>query len=443
MNGLCITAPRYSCVTINTEGSCHLSIFLTIFHHNIELSDTSHIRIFTTAQTKMNNNYSVFSNYQTSNTSDDDWDVELLQSQKTNETTEPEPTKVHSVLAVGITVRQKTATEPSANTSVKIQSKSHVLPPVSTKPLLSFSGDFNQCVECNMSFMDENRLIAHKKKVHSYGKKQKCDFCSLEFLNDSEKSQHVLSVHGSSQFKCDHCPLTFEREATKKFHTRLAHGRQGTEGMTVNNDQGHSVGKMFACQVGSSEFQNNSERSEHVLSAHGKDPFKCDHCPLTFTRSRSKAFHTGLAHEAQTSKTQASETQTSERLTAGNDKWDSIRRKYTCDFCNTDFQNDSERGQHVLSVHGGKPFQCEHCPLTFTKEATKKFHTRVAHERQMPVKHECGTCKASFSNRTSLTYHISSVHDIDNAFQCTKCPKRFSRPLQRDRHERNAHGKVW
>ena len=94
--------------------------------------------------------------------------------------------------------------------------------------------------------------------------------------------------------------------------------------------------------------------------------------------------------------------------------------------CSATFSRPSRLQTHLLSHTGDRPFQCDKCDKTFTRNAHLKRHILVNHEGQrtpsQPV--DCDQCDGTFANKHSLKKHMKKVHLVKQ-YRCEECGLNF------------------
>lgn len=94
--------------------------------------------------------------------------------------------------------------------------------------------------------------------------------------------------------------------------------------------------------------------------------------------------------------------------------------------CSATFSRPSRLQTHILSHTGDRPFQCNKCDKTFTRNAHLKRHILVNHEGQRTPSHpvDCDQCGGTFANNHSLKKHMKKVHLVKQ-YSCEECGLNF------------------
>ena len=70
------------------------------------------------------------------------------------------------------------------------------------------------------------------------------------------------------------------------------------------------------------------------------------------------------------------------------------------------FPGQARLKRHVLNVHEGyRPFQCDKCPLRFSRQINLNHHDVVHHEGRTDF--QCGVCGHRAASKSSLSLHMS------------------------------------
>lgn len=83
-----------------------------------------------------------------------------------------------------------------------------------------------------------------------------------------------------------------------------------------------------------------------------------------------------------------------------------------------------------------KPFKCDRCPATFTRQGNLKRHMKI-HTGDRPFK--CSVCNLAFTQQPHLKNHMK-IHTGEKPFKCDKCVATFKSQWNHDRHMRHHTG---
>nr|XP_042899200.1 oocyte zinc finger protein XlCOF15-like [Parasteatoda tepidariorum] len=119
-------------------------------------------------------------------------------------------------------------------------------------------------------------------------------------------------------------------------------------------------------------------------------------------------------------------------------------KPFVCDVCQKTFSRDDKLKSHYMSMHSEslslrlplkdkQPFACLMCPYVSQYKSTFMRHL-LKHTGEKPF--VCDVCQKTFSRRDKLTSHYMSKHSENNPFVCSICQKTFSRNDKLKDHEK-------
>lgn len=111
-------------------------------------------------------------------------------------------------------------------------------------------------------------------------------------------------------------------------------------------------------------------------------------------------------------------------------------RPFACEFCKKTFAKSWNLTSHRRIHTGERPYHCETCHKAFAKSWNLTNHRRT-HTGEKP--YGCKYCEKSFSHSSNLTSHIKS-HTGDKPFNCQLCKKKFTFASQLTQHMRSHSG---
>ena len=93
-----------------------------------------------------------------------------------------------------------------------------------------------------------------------------------------------------------------------------------------------------------------------------------------------------------------------------------------CDICNKLFSNKSSLTKHIKSVHEKIKFKCEICTKNFTKKENLLSHKRNIHSKS--TEFECTVCEKKLNRKGNLQAHKTVC------CKCKHCHEQFFSPSE-------------
>ena len=104
-------------------------------------------------------------------------------------------------------------------------------------------------------------------------------------------------------------------------------------------------------------------------------------------------------------------------------KFDEVKQRIKCEYCDKTYSNRSNLQQHLESVHMQLVHRCPDCDAPFTRKSHLRQHVRSIHEF---VRYACEQCDYLATTEGHLKQHVRAVHEKLREYQCVLCHLMFS-----------------
>ena len=160
----------------------------------------------------------------------------------------------------------------------------------------------------------------------------------------------------------------------------------------------------------------------------------CEMCSLQFDKKIIFIMHLSIVHKEVVG---IKEEPTSNNFKEEPEKT-RIKTLLQCEICSKTFSHKSAIKYHITSVHEEKkPFKCKMCDHSYSEKGNLKRHISSVHEKKKPFK--CETCDYTSSQKVGLKRHITSIHEKIRPYQCVICDKTFNRKVHMASHVSRIH----
>ncbi|XP_041479854.1 zinc finger protein 407-like [Lytechinus variegatus] len=271
------------------------------------------------------------------------------------------------------------------------------------------------CKVCDEAFRFLMTYNTHMTEVHAgmskreqtLSEKFRCDVCKRAFRSPIHLERHIRKANnaepppkGPVQVKCKFCEKTFTMEQGLENHTIRAHPEYHRYQCTADD-----------CLE---TFITKEDRASHLESFHGLDPCHIYKCPVTgcnkaYTTVSSLNYHYALRH--------------------------TLEKPFACEICGKTWVKIGRLREHMKTHSTEKNELCDECGRAFKTRPELKDHKQEAHTDLGKEKLQCRFCTATFSRRSSRSYH-ERKHRNETPYICPKpgCNKKFVAVIDYKRH---------
>ncbi|KAJ9595700.1 hypothetical protein L9F63_013113 [Diploptera punctata] len=286
------------------------------------------------------------------------------------------------------------------------------------------------CDKCHGTFYHKYKYKLHKKFAHKNNNLHPCNVCGQIFTSVSSVNNH-RKLHLIK--KCNICGLPFTTNTQLKEHMKK-----------------HANIKQYSCNICGEKFQYLFRLKNHEKIHNKDESYMCFLCKKTFLDAVQLQLHScGLTCDY------CSKVFT-DALSFNSHQEMCEQKIFTCEKCNTTFENEGELKAHLLShpvdeisfctlckkvfvdsyklsVHLLNHQTCEICGKMVKSKVRLERHM-VTHTNERPFK--CDICEKRFSFKSNLKRHLI-IHTGEKPYTCEICNKAFN-----DLSSRNSHRKT-
>ena len=168
------------------------------------------------------------------------------------------------------------------------------------------------CEDCYKCYGTPQSLKKHRKKVHNYVQKYKCDICSVVI-----KSEYHMKLH----FQASH----LEEKGSFTMIKEIATWEKGT------------------CHICNKEFQDLHKVKNHIATVHEKvKPFECVKCERLFSCRATITKHNLIHHDG---------SEEFMKYTAMGIKGSNKEKPLQCPVCSVGFTRGKQLAKHIKKFH--------------------------------------------------------------------------------------------
>jgi hypothetical protein len=144
--------------------------------------------------------------------------------------------------------------------------------------------DRSTCLICGARFNEYSTFLSH---VKTHTRKSECSICKLRFVNDEKMQAHKTRVHANDLddrcFPCSHCNALFKRREHVNSHILYKHTPD-------------TQARKFHCKECSSSFLTRQDMKNHEKS-HRKIKVRCCYCDYEYRDLKSIRRHCEKMHD--------------------------------------------------------------------------------------------------------------------------------------------------
>ncbi|KAM8710546.1 hypothetical protein ACLKA7_017205 [Drosophila subpalustris] len=213
------------------------------------------------------------------------------------------------------------------------------------------------CMEpgCDRGYSHKHTLTLHMRKCHKLGKEHKshiCEFCGKVFDTMSQLRNHRFTHKDKSElpYACEDagCGRRFSSKQLLKVHMMR-----------------HAGIKNYRCTYCGVQKTTRTELKIHLNYHTLERTYSCRFCSKVCYSSSNLNKHMRTIHER--------------------------ARNYACSYCERSFTQLAICKQHELIHTGEKPHECEECGRHFRQKAALRTHYKIHKRQQRKLNESCGT----------------------------------------------------
>lgn len=316
------------------------------------------------------------------------------------------------------------------------------------------------CGYCNSENLQDH-IEGHRKLLLEMNLITICEKCSLEFLKESDYTEHWTDVHKNEFHECSKCNKQFKKLQYLKSHSKAHVEKKNKSKMEFRcpicaklfhrkfNLETHLSNHVndLPCHICCLSFSTDIALQRHITENHEEEEIKnyklfntkvkCTNCKKTFLSHFLLFKHFETIHLSKIANFKC------EQCHKGFKNELALKKHmvkhnadFICEICKRKFANAKTLAEHGSLHLGLKPFKCEHCDLTFRCKSNRHQHMDSKHLKER--KYKCNHCPMAFFRSNTLKDHIL-VHLKDRPHACDVCDKSFNQRSTLIKHKNRVH----
>ena len=278
----------------------------------------------------------------------------------------------------------------------------------------------------------EHMVTGHKKS--SGATLQSCDTCGRKFKNESKRIAHIQNhMNDVTMYKCEYCSYEFEdQDECTQHQNKCPKAKDGT-------------GK-HACDFCDRRFQSETIMAMHMQKHLSNEPMhKCAECGWQFEQVHQLTFHL---------KTHKGDKKTPSKKTPKKGQ-QSEKPNTVCDQCERQFYYESQMKTHLANhFNGSVLYKCLYCPWMYEKETSLPRHVEQYHAYYAPgnefskTKQErgqrflCPLCGRIFNAKLQYIQHLANHTELPFKCPYEKCGWAYPDFRQFQTHKQQKHNET-